>query len=116
MPRLEKQKTLGLVDLIQQIKQELMSSQSTMDPALFLINEVNVEVNFTVSGDIGGGFNLGVVTLDSDVAEERIQKITIKLKPLVSGEQILKWLDHHPKLKTEIFEASKTTIMRNGGK
>jgi len=86
-----KKQQLGITDLIEQIKEELITNQkNTNNPNLFLIDEITVEVNFVIKGDIDGGFNLGVVTLDSNISEEKVQKVILKMTPLFTKEQILK--------------------------
>ena len=82
-------KTLGLSEFINQVKKDLLAEQEEKKPYLFFIDEVNLEVNFTVSGDIESGFNFGVVTLGSNVSEDRTQKVSIKMSPLVTKKQVI---------------------------
>lgn len=80
------QKRLGINELIERVKEELLTEQDKEKPKLFRIIEITLEINFAISGDINSGFDLGVVTLGSEVSEERIQKVTIKLDPINSDE------------------------------
>lgn len=80
------QKKLGINELIERVKEELLIEQDKKKPKLFRITEITLEINFAISGDINSGFDLGVVTLGSEVSEERIQKVTIKLDPINSEE------------------------------
>lgn len=80
---------LGISDLIREIKKDLLSNGDDT-PNLFSIDEVILEISFTISGDIESGFNFGVVTLGSDISEERVQKISVKLSPLFSKNQLVK--------------------------
>jgi len=99
-------KTLGLRELINRIKQDLLSEQLQSEPALFSIDEVTLELNFTITGDIDSGFDLGVVSLGSQVSEERIQKVTIKMTPLISREQLVKNLNSGQFKVTEDIETA----------
>lgn len=101
-------KSLGITELIQRIKQDLLDEQVNNTPKLFSIDEVNLEINFVISGDISSGFDFSVVTLGSKVSEERIQKITIKMSPLVSKQQLIDEINKdNNKAKTIIDLTSK---------
>lgn len=75
-------KGIGISELIAKIKQDLLIPQPSHERPLFNVDEVVLEINFTVNGKIDGGFDLGVVTLGSNVEEERVQKVTVRLTPL----------------------------------
>src|SRR5689334_20361804 len=80
---------IGISELIREIKKDLLSHIDD-EPNLFTIDEITLEINFTVSGNIQSGLNFGVVTLGSNVSEDRMQKISVKLAPLFSKDQLLK--------------------------
>jgi DNA replication protein DnaD len=105
-------KSLGISELIRQIKEDLLSEQGQEDPKLFSIDEITLELNFTVSGDIDSGFNLGVVTLGSEISEERVQKITLKLTPLVSKTQLLEQINSSQEDAAGIVEASQDGLLK----
>jgi len=107
----QSKKFLGISKLMQHIKQDLLNAQPPNEPDLFSIDEITLEVNFTVTGDIDSGFDLGVVTLGSNISEERVQKVTIKMTPLVSKQQLIDTLnqDSH-KAKTTVVAATKSLI------
>ena len=110
MPR--SNKSLGLVDLIQRMKQDLLNVPPSSEPELFSIDEVTLEVNFTVSGDIESGFDFGVVTLGSNVSEERIQKVTIKMTPLVSKQQMIDKINQDSQKAQAIVVTSTQALTR----
>jgi len=112
MPR--SNKSLGLVELIEQMKQDLLNVPPSSEPELFFIDEVTLEVNFTVSGDIESGFNFGVVTLGSDVSEERVQKVTIKMTPLVSKNQLIEKINQDSQKAQTIIATSAESLTRGG--
>ncbi len=87
---LDTKKTVKLSELIHWVKQEILSDEALRDdPApLCVIDEVTVEVNFILSGEGEGGFDLQVVKVGAKVAEERVQKAIVRMRPLVSYEQV----------------------------
>jgi hypothetical protein len=91
MPTLPKG-AIGLSDLINRVKQDLLSEQAKTGADLFSIDEVTIELSFVVNGDIDSGFSLGVITLGSQVSEERIQKISLKLTPIMPKQQVIESL------------------------
>lgn len=82
MPKEEK--PVSLREFIEWVKQELRPKEDSNDDQKpwLRVNEVTVEVNFTVEGDIDAGFDLRVVKLGSKVGENRVQKATIKMTPI----------------------------------
>jgi len=82
--------TVRLSELIRWVKKELLSDEALQDDPvpLFVIDEVTVEVNFVLSGEGEGGFDLQVVKAGAKVAEERVQKAIVRMKPLVPYEQV----------------------------
>jgi hypothetical protein len=105
-------KTIGISDLIARLKTELLSKQNTDEPNLFSIDEITVEVNFVIDGNIESGFNLGVVTLGSEVSEERVQKITVKMSPIVSKQQLIEKINRQPEEASKVLEASSRAVLR----
>jgi NTP-dependent ternary system trypsin peptidase co-occuring protein len=103
---------IGLVDLIDKIKHELVVQRQDTD--LFFVEEINLEINFVISGDINSGFNVGIVTLGSNVAEQRVQKINVKLTPILSKEEIRKKLTSEDIKK--ISESSTESLFKSGSR
>ena len=92
---LDTKKAVKLSELIRWVKKELLSDEAFRnDPVpLFVVDEVTVEVNFVLSGEGEGGFDLQVVTAGAKVAEERVQKATVRMKPLVPYERVRERLE-----------------------
>ncbi len=105
-------KPVSLIDLIYWVKQELLSEEARKkDPVpLFTIDEIAVEVNFMVEGTMKGGFSaLKVVEAGSEVSEQRVQKATIKLTPILDREQVV---DELVASNSEILEIVKSDSVR----
>ena len=103
--------TLEINELIKQIRKELSIINRETD--IFFVEEVNLELNFTIDGNIDGGFNIGVVTLGSNVKEERVQKIALKLSPIISKDELLKGL---PKEKLDEIKEVSSNILFKGSR
>lgn len=105
---------LGLSALIYQIKQDLLSLEARERDqiGLFSLDEVTLEVNFVVTGDVDSGFNLGVVTLGSKVAEERVQKVTLKLTPLLPRKELIESLKKDIARWEEIERTSGMALLK----
>mgnify|MGYP000995732990 CR=1 FL=1 len=102
---------IGLIELIQKVKQELAAKQD--DDELFFIEEINLEVNFVVSGDLNSGFNLGIVTVGSDVNEQKTQKINVKLTPILTKDELKKKIS--PENMKRISSSSSESLFKSGG-
>jgi hypothetical protein len=111
----QSKKPLGVSELIQRVKQDLLAAQSSSEPDLFSIDEITLEVNFTVDGDIDSGFDLGIVTLGSKISEERVQRIILKMTPLVSKQQLLDTINQDSQKAKAIVTASSERLIRGGG-
>lgn len=104
--------TIGLTELIRRIKNDLLAENDHAQPDLFSIDEVTLEVNFVINGDIDSGFNFGVVALGSQISEERIQKVTIKMTPLVSKSQLLEKINGNAQKSQKTIKASSEYLIR----
>jgi len=110
-PDMSSETSIGLNDLIEKIKQELKFSHTDTD--LFFVEEVNLEINFVVSGDIKSGFNVGIVTLGSDINEQRVQKIAVKLTPIISKDELRERISS--KDIDTILASSSKSLLKGGG-
>ena len=87
---LDAKNTVKLSELIHWVKKELLSDEALRDDPvpLFVIDEVTVEVNFVLSGEGEGNFDLRIVKAGARVAEKRVQKAIVRMKPLVPYERV----------------------------
>ena len=87
---LDTKNTVKLSELIHWVKKELLSDEARRDDPvpLFVIDQVTVEVHFVLSGEGEGGFDLQVVKAGTKVAEERVQKAIVRMKPLVPYDEV----------------------------
>lgn len=106
---------IKLNELITWVKQEILSAERLKnDPApLFIIDEVTLEINFTVSGKADGRIELMVAQAGGVVKEERVQKATIHMKSIIPSEELLGELkEKHEKVYRRIYQESVVALLK----
>jgi hypothetical protein len=90
MPAKDEPKSIGLTELIYQVKRELLSSESRQnDPVpLFAVDEIELEVAITVSREGQAGINIQVFSLGGGASRADAQTVRVKLKPLRTREEL----------------------------
>ncbi len=83
---------IGLKEFIDQIKAELLADHDTDNP-LFVIGEVTLEINITVARNAHGGVDFAVVQGTVDKTMTDVQKVAVKLEPLVTPDELRAGLD-----------------------
>lgn len=88
---------IGLAEFIQQVKRELLTTypDNENDTPLLSVDSVELELQVTVKKEGGGGVKINVLQFGSGEASGKlsrddVQKVTVKLSPLLSKEDILK--------------------------
>ena len=88
---------IGLAELIQQVKQELLTTypHSENDTPILGVDSVELELQVTVKREGKGGVKINVLQfgggeLSGGASRDDVQKVKVKLSPLVSKEEILK--------------------------
>lgn len=88
---------IGLAELIEQVKRELLTTypQKENDTPIFVVDSVELELQITVKKDGKGGVKVNVlafggVDASTGVSRDDVQKVKVKLSPLLSKEEILK--------------------------
>ena len=105
---LDNKDSISLSDLIYWVKKELfLSPGQNDDPVpLFVIDEITVEVNFVLSGTGTGGFDFNVVSLEGVVSEDRVQKATVHMRPIVPMSVLSDRLQNDPEEREKIIDNS----------
>ncbi len=88
---------LGLIELIKQIKHELLTPEISAggDIPLFSVDEVSLELQVTVHKDAQGGIKIYVVELGGEISRDDVQKVHITLTPLLSKEERIQLYKKH---------------------
>lgn len=87
---------IGLLDLIYQVKNELLTrrpdEEATGLPALFWIDQIELELSVAVTRERGGAIKLSVLPASAEFsgsrAEERGHTVKVRLTPLLSREEM----------------------------
>ena len=106
-------RSVSLSELIAWVKQDLLSEEArNNDPVpLFTIDEVTVEVNFTVEANDEGKISLKIIEFGGGVSGQTVQKATIKLTPILTKEESIQLLKKkHPELFKEVEETIKVVF------
>lgn len=96
--------TIGLAELINKVKHELLSSETGEEEniPLFSVDEVELELQVTVTKQAGGGLSIHVIELGGQAERDDLQKVRIVLTPLLDKEERLQYF------KTKYPERWKT--------
>jgi Trypsin-co-occurring domain 2 len=105
---------IGLSELIQRVKADLLSEKPTDDVPLFSLDEVKLELKVTITREGKGGINVHVVELGGSVRGEDVQTVTVTLTPWLSKQERLESMDPNKKRKME-KEASRIATKRQRG-
>lgn len=81
--------SIGLAELIEQIKQELLSTEAEGEKPipLFSVDQVNLELQVTARKEGKAGIKVYVVELGGGGSRDDVQKVTVTLTPLLSKEE-----------------------------
>lgn len=112
---LDNKGSIKLSELINWVKKELLSDEARRnDPVpLFIIDEVTVEVNFVLTGEGEGGFNLVVVKADSKVGEERVQKAIVRMRPIVPPDQLAaEFATQQPQVRQQVLNEAVKVLLK----
>jgi hypothetical protein len=82
---------IGLAELIQTVKQELLSTDFQSEEAPFLsVDEVSLELQVTVQKEGEAGIKIHVIQIGGRLSRDDVQTIKVTLTPLLSKEARLK--------------------------
>lgn len=111
---------IGLGELIEQVKQDLLSPPSdSEDPPVLNVDSIELELQVTVQRENGGkiGFNLMSVfsgEAADKVSENNVQKVKVTLSPLLDKQKLLAlYLQRNPEKKEEIIKAATELQLKN---
>ena len=83
---------IGLAELIQQVKQELLtiSPSNEKDVPFLSVDSVELELQVTVKKEAKGGVKIYVLEVGGSGARDDVQKVKVTLSPLVNKATLLK--------------------------
>jgi hypothetical protein len=109
MPSKHTPDSIGLTELIYQVKRELLSPDSRRaDPIpLFAVEQIELEIAIIVDRTLEGGINIQVLSVGADKSRQDAQTVRVTLRPLRSREELISDLQQQdPQLFEEMTEES----------
>jgi hypothetical protein len=82
---------IGLTELIEQVRRELLATSPTneTDVPFLSIDSVELEMQITVKKEAKGKLKIYVLELGSGGSRDDVQKVNVKLSPLLNKERLL---------------------------
>lgn len=82
---------IGLTELIEQVKQELLttSPENENDIPFLSVDSVELELQVTVKNEGKAGIKIYVLELGGVNSQDDVQKVKVTLSPLLNKEQLL---------------------------
>lgn len=115
---------IGLAELIEQVKQELLTTYPSgkADTPFLSIDSVELELQVTVKKEGKGGVKINVLSvgggeLAGGVSRDDIQKVKVKLSPLLNKEQLLGFYNKsiNPEKRKEFLKTSIEALTKGNG-
>lgn len=93
-----KDRSIGLAELIEQVKQELLSAApgTTQEAPILFVNSVELELQVTVKREGGGGVKVDVVSLGGaelkgGMSRDDVHKVKVMLAPLFDKDRLMEF-------------------------
>jgi uncharacterized protein YpuA (DUF1002 family) len=99
--------SIGLAELIQQVKEELLTQapDGETDIPIFAVDSVELELQVTVKKSGKAGIKIYVLEMGGGSSRDDVQKVKVKLSPLLNREQLLKmYQKKYPERWPELLE------------
>lgn len=91
-------KSIGLSELIDQVRYELLEKPDSADKTpLLSVEDVELDISVTVTKKGEGGLNIQVVALGAGVERTQVHTVRVRLLPLLSHEERLAELKTDPR-------------------
>lgn len=107
--------TIGLAELIEKVKSELLSQELGADGTepLFSVDEVTLELQVTVKKEGKAGLKVYVVEAGGGASRSDVQVVRVKLTPLLSKEERIRVFQNlHPGEWKAIEAASVKGVLK----
>jgi aminopeptidase N len=109
--------TIGLAELIEQVKQELLtpSVEGKTDIPLLSVDSVELELQVTVKKEGNAGIKIYVLDLGAKGSRDDVQKVKVKLSPIVSKEVLLgMYKKRYPERLNDLVDTNIEGILKGG--
>ncbi|TBR58294.1 hypothetical protein B4U84_20390 [Westiellopsis prolifica IICB1] len=114
---MSEERPIGLTELIEQVRRELLSTTSHKDTEvpLLSVDTVELELQVTVHREGKGGLKVYVVEMGGGGSRNDVQKVKVTLSPLLSKEVRLGlYKKRYPDRWTEFMDKSVEALTKGG--
>ncbi|MDF5724860.1 MAG: hypothetical protein PUP91_31275 [Rhizonema sp. PD37] len=114
---------IGLAELIQQVKQELLTTypHSENDTPILSVDSVELELQVTVKREGKGGVKISVLQfgggeVSGGASRDDVQKVKVQLSPLLTKEQILEaYYKENPTKWQKFLKTTVDALLKGNG-
>jgi Trypsin-co-occurring domain 2 len=108
--------SIGLSELIKQVKRELLSPDLEDDVPLLSVDQVELELQVSVRKEGKAGIKIYVVEIGGGGNRDDVQTVKVMLSPLLSKEMLLGiYRKRHPDKVQELVEKSLEAMTKGSG-
>ena len=108
--------SIGLSELIKQVKRELLSPDLEDDVPLLSVDQVELELQVSVRKEGKAGIKIYVVEIGGGGNRDDVQTVKVTLSPLLSKEMLLGiYRKRHPDKVQELVEKSLEAMTKGSG-
>ncbi|MBD2233719.1 trypco2 family protein [Phormidium tenue] len=116
------EKSIGLAELVEQIKQELLSTApgQTNDAPILFVNSVELELQVVVKRGGAGGVKVNVipvggVEIGGTISRDDVHKVKVTLSPLFDKEKLMEFYGtlHSDKVPSSIKRSLDALLKGN---
>jgi len=108
--------SIGLAELIEQVKQELLSTSinNKTEIPFLSVDSVELELQVTVKREGKAGIKIHILEAGGSMGRDDVQKVKVTLSPLLSKEKLLEdYQKRHPDRMQKLADKSLGALFKN---
>ena len=112
----EENNSVGLAELIEQVKQELLTTSLSKETDIpFLsVDSIELELQVTIKREGKTGIKIYVLEVGGGAGRDDVQKVKVTLSPLLSKEKLLEdYQSRHPDQMQKLADKSIGALFKN---
>jgi hypothetical protein len=106
--------SIGLAELLNEVKRELTQSDSGQTPKLLMVEEVELQIQIGISRQGSAGLKVYVVELGGNLKRDDTHTVKVKLQPLLTHQERIDELKHDPDWSQYVKDTVKHTVKGSG--
>jgi hypothetical protein len=105
---------IGLQELVHQVKKELFAHSPDDPVPVFYVEGVDLELGVKFQREGQAGIRVYVVDIGGGVGHEQAQKVSVRLRPLYSREEMRRFVEQDPVLGPQLRQAAAQVALKGG--